>query len=128
MNFQNDSILFKEIKLSQVNKLAVVYHSNETIFFSYSGASFTRNVRQNFNNQLKDGRVRFKYFPGALQMISCSNIERTFGEGQFDTAIIHIGLNDLLNYTTVTEVLLQNVLIIADRCKMHGISKIFLNT
>ena len=47
-------------------------------------------------------------------MISCSNIERTFGEGQFDTAIIHIGLNDLLNYTTVTEVLLQNVLIIAD--------------
>ena len=99
MNFQNDGILFKEIKLSQVNKLAVkqknprVYHSNETIFFSYSGASFTRNVRQNFNNQLKDGRVRFKYFPGALQMISCSNIERTFGEGQFDTAIIHIGLN-----------------------------------
>ena len=54
-------------------------------------------------------------------------IEPTLGEGQFDTAIIHVGINDLLHNTTGTEVLLQNILKIAARCKMHGIKKIFVS-
>ena len=37
-------------------------------------------------------------------------IEPTLGEGQFDTAIIHVGINDLLNNTAGTDVLLQNIL------------------
>ena len=53
-------------------------------------------------------------------------IEPTFGEGQFDTAISQVGINNLLHKTTGTEVLLQNILNIAARWKMHGINKIFV--
>ena len=71
MNFHNDSILFKDIKLSPVNDFTVKQQIPECItaitlsVFSDTIASFTRNIRSNFNNQLKEGRARFKYFPGA---------------------------------------------------------------
>ena len=41
-----------------------VYNSNNIMVFSDSIASFTWNIRSSFNNQLKEGRSRFKYFPG----------------------------------------------------------------
>ena len=40
-----------------------VYNSNNIIVFSDSIASFTQNIRSNFNNHLKEGRARFKCFP-----------------------------------------------------------------
>ena len=49
----------------------------------------------------------------------------TLEESQFDTAIIQVGLNELLKNTTCTEDLLQNILKIAASCKIHDISKIF---
>ena len=49
----------------------------------------------------------------------------TLEESQFDTAIIQVGINDLLKNTTCTEDLLQNIVKIAASCKIHGISKIF---
>ena len=105
-----------------------MYNSNNIIAFSDSTASFTRNSRSNFNNELKEDRARFKCFPGATSNDLLFYIEPTPGEGRFDTAIIHVGINDLLNNTAGTEVLLQNILNIAARCKMHGINKIFLSS
>ena len=52
----------------------------------------------------------------------------TLGKGQFDTAIIHVGINDLLYSNAGIEVLLQNILMIAARCKMHVINKIFVSS
>ena len=54
-------------------------------------------------------------------------IESTLGESQFDRAIIHLGITNLLN-TTGTEGLLQNILKIAARCKTHIICKIFVSS
>ena len=69
------------------------------------------------NNQLKEGRARFKYFPGATSNDLLFYIEPTLGQRQFDTAIIHVGINDLLNKTAGIEVLLQNILNLAATCK-----------
>ena len=55
-------------------------------------------------------------------------IEPRLGEGQFDTALIQVGINDLLNSTSGTDVFLQNILKIAARCKIHGINKIFVSS
>ena len=104
-----------------------MHNSNNIIVFSDSIASFTRNIRSNFNNQLKEGRSRFKYFPGATSNDLLFYIEATLGEGQFDIAITHVGINDL-NNTAGTDVLLQNILKIRARCKMHGINKIFVSS
>ena len=54
-------------------------------------------------------------------------IESTLGEGQFDIAIIYLGITNLLN-TTGTEGLLQNILKTAARCKTHIICKIFVSS
>ena len=72
-----------------------VYSSSNKIVFNDSIASFTRNIRSNFNNQLKEGRARFKYFPGATSNDLWFYIEPKLGEGKFDRAIIHVGINDL---------------------------------
>ena len=40
-----------------------MYNSSNIIVFSDSIASFTQNIRSNFNNHLKEGRARFKCFP-----------------------------------------------------------------
>ena len=78
--------------------------------------------------QLKEDRARLKYFPRATSNDLLFFIEPTLGEGQFDTAKIHVGINDLLNNTAGTDVLLQNILKIATRWKMHGINKIFVSS
>lgn len=46
-------------------------------------------------------------------------VEPTFGEDQFDTEVIHVGINDVMN-TTVAGSLLQNILKREARYKMHG--------
>ena len=86
MNFQNDSILFVpgERPYSEATNPRV-YNSNNIIVFSDSIASFTRNIRSNFNNQLKEGRARFKYFHDATSNNLLFYIAPTLGEGQFDT-------------------------------------------
>ena len=74
---------------------------------------------QCFSHQTEEGRARFKYFPGVTSNDLLFYIEPTLGEDQLDTAIIQVGI----------KVLLQNILKIAARCKMHGMNKIFvLNT
>ena len=78
-------------------------NSNNIIVFSDSITIFKQNRRSNFNNLLKESRGRFKCFPGATSSDLLLYIERQFGEGQFDTAIIHVGINALLSNTTVTE-------------------------
>ena len=94
MNFQNGSILFKDVKPFLVNDLYSeattprVHNSNNIIAFSDNIASFTRNIRSNVDNHLKEGRARLKYFPGVTSNDLLFYIEPTLGGGQFDTAII----------------------------------------
>ena len=71
---------------------------------------------------------RLKYFPGATSNDFLFYIEPTFGEGQFDTAIIHVEINGLLNNIAGTDLLLQNILKIVARCEIHGINKIFASS
>ena len=78
MNIQKVNILFTAI----------------TYFFSDSIASLTQNIGSDFNNQLKEGKARFIYFPGVNSNNLFFYIELTLGERHFDTAVIHVGRND----------------------------------
>ena len=95
-----------------------MYNSSNKIVFNDSIASFTRNIRSNFNIQLNEGRARFKYFPGATSNDLLFYIEPKLGESKFDRAIIHVGINDFLNNTAGTKVLLENIFKIAVRYKL----------
>ena len=76
MNFQNDSIQRRKIvagerPYSEATN-PILYNSNNIIVFSDSIASFTRNIKSNFNNQLKRLGPGSNIFLVPLQMISCS--------------------------------------------------------
>ena len=68
-----------------------------------------------FNNELKEGGARFKYFPGPSSNDLLFYIRQTLEEGQFDTGITYVRINHLLNNNTGTDVLSQNILKIATR-------------
>ena len=61
-NFQRHTIVLVEQSYSGATNPRI-YNSNNIIAFSNSIASFKRNIRSNFSNQLKEVRTRFKYFP-----------------------------------------------------------------
>ena len=84
--FQRRKIVPIERLYSQA-KNPRVYNANNIIVFSDSIASFTGKITLNFNNELKEGRARFKYFPCATSNDLLFYIEPTLGEGQLDAAI-----------------------------------------
>ena len=63
-----------------------------------------------------------------LQTTSCSILNQHLEKVNFDTALTHVGINDSLSNTNGMYVLLGNILKIAARSKMHGISKILVSS
>ena len=61
-------------------------------------------------------------------MICCSILNQHLEKVSSRKKIIQVGINDLLNNTTSTEGLLQNILKIAARCKMHRVTKKFVTS
>ena len=104
-----------------------IYSSNSIIAFSDSIESFKGNIRSNVNNQLKEGRVRFKFFNWATSNDPLFYTEPTLGKSQFDPGKINVWKNDFLNKTIENKGLLQNILKIEARCKTYGISKVFVS-
>lgn len=96
-----------------------IYNNSNIVVFSDNIASFSQNISFISNKWLKQSIDSFKYFPRATMFELLFYVEPTFGEDQFDTEVIHVGINDVMN-TTVTGSLLQNILKREARYKMHG--------
>ena len=61
------------------------------------GDSITRRIRvRDFNRELNTGHARIRTFPGAVSKENPHYITPTLEDGNFDTAILHFGVNDLL--------------------------------
>ena len=71
--------------------------SNNIAIFGDSITNFSRYHRNIFNQKIEDRKPRFKYFPGALSRDMLHYVNPTLEESEFDIAIIHVGMNDLLN-------------------------------
>ena len=67
---------------------------------------------------------RFKYFPGALSWDIFHYVNPTLGESEFDVAIIHIGINNLLNCEDDIDQInniLRNIEHIIYKCRQCGV-------
>ena len=85
---------------------------------------FSGNVQyQNLTN----GRVRFKYFPGATSKELLHFIDATLEESNFEVAVIHMGVNDLMNSNNSVDKLLKNIYSMAEKCKNNGVMKVFIS-
>ena len=79
---------------------------------------------------LGPGRARFKHFPGASSKDLLHYIDATLEEQNFEAAIIHIGINDILYDNTSQQInlLLQNIKEIGKKCKSYKFKYVFISS
>ena len=106
--FQRKKIVPGEKSYNDVDS-SKVYNTNEIVVFRDNINSFNRDIRSNFDEDLKNGRARFKYFPEATSNNFIYYINPNLEEGTFNTAVIHIEINDMLSNTSEEDSVLQNI-------------------
>ena len=76
-----------------------------------------------------NGSARFNYFPGATSKDLLHYVDATLQDNLFDEAVIHIGINDIVNNKNSlnTGHMLQNIKNIALKCKRYGIQKVLIS-
>ena len=57
------------------------------------------------------------------------NMDIHLEEIQFDTVVIHIGVNDLLSYSNQSKInsLMNNIKCMAEKCRSYGVKNTFLS-
>ena len=101
---------------------------NRIIIF---GDSIFRGIRfRKFNDEIKSGCAKSKTFPGADSK-EIHYVNPTLESGNYDSAVLHFGVNDLLQKTLsksdTVENLTENIRKAAVKCKSHGVSKAFVS-
>ena len=84
---------------------------NRIIIF---GDSIFRGIRfREFNNEIKNGYAKFKTFPGADSREILHYVNPTLESGNYDSAVLHFGVNDLLqkiiSKSDTVENLIENI-------------------
>ena len=77
-----------------------------------------------FNQFLQEGKAYLKPFPGAKAKQLNHHATAVLAQHQYDSAIIHVGINDLLNGSRVEQIS-KDVIEIAQRCRNRSIGKVF---
>ena len=82
---------------------------------------------RDFNQQVKNGYAKFKSFLGRHSKEVLHYIEPTLETGFYDSPILLVGVNDLLNNKSPssTDDLLSNLVEIVSKCKSFGVMNIF---
>ena len=94
------------------------------------GDSNIRGIRvREFNKQVKNGYAEFKSFPGCNSEEMLHYIEPTLETGFYDSAILHVWVNDLLNNKSPssTDELVSNLVNIVNKCKSFGVMDLFIS-
>ena len=92
--------------------------------------SIPKGIRMyDFNKLIKNRKAKMLNFPGASsrQLLHYMDIHL---EGiQVDTVVIHIGVNDLINYSNQsrTDSLMNNIICMVEKCRNYGVKNIFLS-
>ena len=81
-------------------------------------------------NQRAEEVAHLKSFPGATSKELAHYVVPTLKEESFHTALIHVGINDILRDQSELkqQLVLQNIMKIAHQCKDHGVKEIILSS
>ena len=102
---------------------------NRIIIF---GDGIFRGIRvREFNNEITNGYAKFKTFPGSDSREILHYVNPTLESGNYDSAVLHFGVNDLLHKalskSDTVDNLVENIWKAADKCMSHGVSKVFVS-
>ena len=93
--------------------------------------SILKGIRiRKFNRYITNATARLKYFPGSTSEELTHYVVPILQEESFNSALIHIGINDILKVQSDLkfESLTRNILEISQRCKEHGIEEIIISS
>ena len=82
---------------------------------------------RDFNRELDTGHAKIRTFPGAILKVFPPYVTPTLEDGNFDTAIQHFGLNDLLrirNRSKAVDELILNLKKMATKCMNLELAKL----
>ena len=99
--------------------------SNNVAIFGDSIVMFSTKLKYDINRALTNGRARFIYFPGATSKGLLHYIDATLEESNFEVAVIHVGVNDLMNSNNSVDKLLKDIYSMGEKCKSSGVKKVF---
>ena len=82
-----------------------------------------------FNQQVKNGSAKFNSFPGCKSKEMLHYIEPTLETGFYDSAILHVGVNDPLNdkLPSSNDNLVSNLIKIVNKRKSFGVMEHFVS-
>ena len=105
-------------------------HTNHVAILGGSMISFNEGIKSEFNKTLRSGWARFKHFPGASSKDLLHYIDPTLEEQNFEAAIIHTGINDILYESSSRQInlLLQNIKEIGKKCKNYKVKYVFMSS
>ena len=105
-----------------------ILSTSNVVIFEVSLVNFNRKGKYNINRSLNNGSARFKYFPGATSKDLLHYVDTTLQDNLFEVALIHIGINDIVNNKKFlnTDHMLENIKNIARKCKKYGIQKVLI--
>ena len=96
----------------------------------FSDSMVNRLKMKQFNSYIHGGKVYLKASPGAKADQLNHHIKPSLEEYEYDTAIIHVGINDILQNKDENEVsdTPQKIINTADTCRNYNIPKIFISS
>ena len=125
---ENQDVYFKPSVVPGNRSYAETVHSlRKVIIF---GDSIPRGIRiHEFNSLVKKGYAKMKSFPGATSKELLHYVDPSLKDGIYNTAIIHVGVNDLLNNKSTNKVdeLVKNLESTAIKCISNGIAKVVVS-
>ena len=84
-----------------------------------------------FNRELNTGHAKIRTFSGAISKEFPHYITPTLEDGNFDIAILHFGVNDLLrkrNQSEAVDILILNLKKKAAKCISFGVRKVIVSS
>ena len=105
-------------------------HTNSVPIIGDSIISFNRGIKSESDKTLRSRQSRFKHFPRASSKDLLHYIDPALEEQNFEAAIIHIGINDILydNSSRQINILLQNIKEIGKKCKNYKVKYVFISS
>ena len=85
---------------------------------------------RDFNRELNTGHAKIRTFPGAISKEFPHYLTPALEDGNFDIAILHFGVNDLLrnrNQSEAVDELILNMKKTATKCISFGVRKVIVS-
>ena len=123
--FQQTRNTFEKMRTSYSN---IVKEKPKNVIFTDSMLKTLR--MKEFNIYLNGGIAHLKPFPGSKAEKMDHHVIPILEEHQYDAAVIHVGINDLLKSRTNINVseITKDIINITLRCRSHNTATIFIST